>query len=101
MQDLNVTLIQCTLAWEDPETNLSYFDRCFERLTKQTDLVVLPEMFTTGFSMNAPELAIGDGAMGFWAALEEVFSETRQQRCLFRRPLGVHARTSVDDLHHA
>jgi len=31
--------------------------------------------------MNMPQLAIGDGAMGFWAALEEVYSETRQQRC--------------------
>ena len=31
--------------------------------------------------LNAPSLAIGDGAMGFWAALEEVYSETRQQRC--------------------
>ena len=30
--------------------------------------------------MNAPKLAIGDGAMGFWAALEEVFPEIRQQR---------------------
>ena len=29
--------------------------------------------------MNVPELAIGDGAMGFWAALEEVYGETRQQ----------------------
>lgn len=31
--------------------------------------------------MNAPKLAIGDGAMGFWAALEEVYAKTRQQRC--------------------
>jgi putative transposase len=31
--------------------------------------------------MNAPTLAVGDGAMGFWAALEEVYGETRQQRC--------------------
>ena len=31
--------------------------------------------------LNAPSLAIGDGAMGFWAALEEVYRETRQQRC--------------------
>ena len=30
--------------------------------------------------LNAPELGIGDGAMGFWAALEEVFPTTRQQR---------------------
>ena len=31
--------------------------------------------------MNAPELAIGDGAMGFWAAGEEIYPSTRQQRC--------------------
>jgi len=31
--------------------------------------------------MNAPKLAVGDGAMGFWAALDEVYSETRHQRC--------------------
>jgi len=30
--------------------------------------------------MNRPQLAIGDGAMGFWAALEEIYPETRQQR---------------------
>ena len=31
--------------------------------------------------LNVPKLAIGDGAMGFWAALGEVLPETRQQRC--------------------
>ena len=31
--------------------------------------------------MNAPKLGIGDGAMGFWAALEEVYPQTRHQRC--------------------
>lgn len=31
--------------------------------------------------LDAPKLAVGDGAMGFWAALDEVYSETRQQRC--------------------
>lgn len=31
--------------------------------------------------MKTPKLAVGDGAMGFWAALDEVYSETRQQRC--------------------
>ena len=35
--------------------------------------------------MNAPELATGDGAMGFWAALDEVYPETRQQRCCQRK----------------
>ncbi|MCY4426448.1 MAG: IS256 family transposase [Halieaceae bacterium] len=31
--------------------------------------------------MHKPQLAIGDGAMGFWAALDEIYPETRQQRC--------------------
>ena len=41
--------------------------------------------------MHAPELAIGDGAMGFWAALEEVFSVTRQQRCWMHKSGNVRA----------
>jgi len=57
MQDLTVTLLQCELAWEDPEANLDMFDRHLDQSIHATDLVVLPEMFTTGFSMNALELA--------------------------------------------
>ena len=39
--------------------------------------------------MNVPELAIGDGAMGFWAALEEVYGDTRQQRCWMHKTVNV------------
>jgi putative transposase len=39
--------------------------------------------------MNGPELAIGDGAMGFWAALEEAYPETRQQRCWMHKTMNV------------
>ncbi len=39
--------------------------------------------------MNGPELAIGDGAMGFWAALDEVYPETRQQRCWMHKTMNV------------
>lgn len=39
--------------------------------------------------LNAPRLAIGDGAMGFWAALEEVFADTRQQRCWVHKTANV------------
>jgi transposase-like protein len=39
--------------------------------------------------MNVPELAIGDGAMGFWAALDEVYPETRQQRCWMHKTMNV------------
>jgi len=39
--------------------------------------------------MTAPELAIGDGALGFWAALREVFPATREQRCWFHKTANV------------
>ncbi len=39
--------------------------------------------------MNAPKLAIGDGAMGFWAALEEIYPQTRQQRCWVHKTRNV------------
>ena len=39
--------------------------------------------------MNVPELAIGDGAMGFWAALEEIYPGTRQQRCWMHKTMNV------------
>jgi putative transposase len=37
----------------------------------------------------APELAVGDGALGFWKALEEVFPATRHQRCWIHKALNV------------
>ncbi|MCB1680081.1 MAG: amidohydrolase [Halioglobus sp.] len=53
MQDLNATFIQCELAWEQPADNRRQFGDMIAAMAQPTDLVVLPEMFTTGFSMNA------------------------------------------------
>ncbi|EUA32940.1 transposase, Mutator family protein [Mycobacterium xenopi 4042] len=39
--------------------------------------------------MRAPVLAIGDGALGFWGALREVFPETKEQRCWFHKIANV------------
>ena len=39
--------------------------------------------------MNAPKLAVGDGAMGFWAALGEVYGQTRHQRCWMLKMVNV------------
>ena len=38
---------------------------------------------------EAPALAIGDGGLGFWAALEEVFPQTRHQRCWVHKSANV------------
>jgi predicted amidohydrolase len=66
VQDLAVTLVQCELAWENPADNRSHIQAIVESQAQAADLVVLPEMFTTGFSMNAVENAEppgGDTAM--------------------------------------
>jgi transposase-like protein len=39
--------------------------------------------------MRAPVLAVGDGALGFWGALREVFPDTREQRCWFHKIANV------------
>jgi len=57
MQDLKITLIQSDINWEDVEANLSTFEEKIWQITGSTDVIVLPEMFTTGFTMAAPKLA--------------------------------------------
>ncbi len=67
MQDLTVTLLQTELDWEDRPANLRRIDAMLHNLKGDTDLIVLPEMFTTGFSMNAASLAEGmDGKSVEW-----------------------------------
>ncbi len=56
--DLRITLVQSSLVWEDRESNLSKFHKSLSGLKpKETDLIVLPEMFNSGFTMNASEVA--------------------------------------------
>jgi predicted amidohydrolase len=57
MQDLKITLVQSDLHWEDIEANLAMFEEKIWRIGNTTDVIVLPEMFTTGFTMAAPRLA--------------------------------------------
>ena len=57
------------------------------RESKQSWQAVLLDLKSRG--LEAPKLAIGDGAMGFWAAMEEVYSATRHQRCWVHKTLNV------------
>lgn len=52
MNELRVTLMQANLIWQNPTANRDYFSNAFKSLAGKTDLIVLPEMFTTGFSMQ-------------------------------------------------
>jgi len=57
-KDLKVTLVQTALVWEDIDANLSAFSEKLDIIGESaTDLIVLPEMFNTGFTMNAGVIA--------------------------------------------
>lgn len=56
MQDLKVSLVQIDQVWENKKANYSLYESCFQQI-ERSDLVILPEMFHTGFSMNVGELA--------------------------------------------
>lgn len=49
---MQVALIQAPLIWERPELNRNYFESKINLISSDVNLIVLPEMFTTGFTMN-------------------------------------------------
>lgn len=53
MKDLRVSLVQGATRWHDPEGNRGYFGELIAPLHGRTDLIVLPETFTSGFSNDA------------------------------------------------
>jgi predicted amidohydrolase len=55
MSSLTITLIQTNLFWENKKANLEMLQQKIESIKQKTEIVILPEMFTTGFSMK-PEL---------------------------------------------
>lgn len=57
MQDLKVTLIQTALHWENKEANLKMFAEKIASIKEQTDIIILPELFSTGFSMKPENLS--------------------------------------------
>ncbi len=57
MSHLRVTLIQSSLHWQNAEKNRQMFAQNIEQLKEPTDLIILPEMFTTGFTMEASKFA--------------------------------------------
>lgn len=57
MNKLRVTLMQSEIIWEDKQENIIRLGKKLEMLSGKTDLVALPEMFSTGFSMNSASFA--------------------------------------------
>ena len=57
MENLTITLIQASLFWEERQKNLDHFRRLIEGISEPTDLILLPEVFNHGFSINPEHCA--------------------------------------------
>ena len=57
MPNLQISLIQTVIHWEDKTANLECFGKKIEGIPDKTELIILPEMFSTGFSMKRNSLA--------------------------------------------
>ena len=57
MSTLNITIIQANLHWENKAANLKMFEEKINSIKEKAEVVILPEMFSTGFSMNPKQLA--------------------------------------------
>ncbi|MEP6950682.1 MAG: amidohydrolase [Ginsengibacter sp.] len=57
MNTLTITIIQPDIHWEDKRANLDMLSKKIESVEEKTEVIILPEMFSTGFSMNTELLA--------------------------------------------
>lgn len=58
---LQIALIQTSLVWENPELNRINFSNKIKTISKDIDVIVLPEMFTTGFTMTPENVKVEEG----------------------------------------
>lgn len=70
MTNLRVSLVQTDLVWEDPSANCAQLEEKLAVLTGLSDVVILPEMFATGFSMTAAGAEIGRGSTLQWMQVQ-------------------------------
>ena len=76
IQLLTVSLVQYAPLWEDVQLNLSRLDDMLQPLAGKTDLIVLPEMFPTGFSMNTGKICSGNNFAGVLQWMQQQASST-------------------------
>jgi len=62
-QELRIALVQAPLTWEDPLANRSYFSNTISDIEASADIIVLPEMFTTGFTMTPENIGREEGSL--------------------------------------
>lgn len=98
MANLRVSLVQTDLVWENPSANCAQLEEKLAALGGSTDVVVLPEMFATGFSMSETGAEIGKGPALQWmqvqanrlGALVIGSLKVKQQSSFYNRLYAVH-----------
>ena len=98
MANLRVSLVQTDLVWENPSANCAQLEEKLASLGGSTDVVVLPEMFATGFSMSETGAEIGKGPALQWmqvqanrlGALVIGSLKVKQQNSFYNRLYAVH-----------
>jgi len=70
-QTLNVALVQTSLIWENPKENRENISKKIAALTNEVELIILPEMFTTGFTMTPQNIDSAEGQKTVDWMLEE------------------------------
>lgn len=109
--DLFIAGIQAPLVWENPVENRNYFEEKINSLSDEIDIVVLPEMFTSGFTMNAQKVAEKmDGVTISW--MQKLASKKNlaivgslvieEENHFYNRLVFVHPSKKIDfyDKHH-
>ncbi len=85
MKDLIITTVQTQLYWEDADKNLAHFDVKLDLITEPTDIIVLPEMFSTGFTMKPEVYAEEHGGK----ALQWMVQKAKEKQCVITGSISV------------
>lgn len=90
MKDLIITTIQTHLIWENIAQNLSHFDEKITSIQSPTDIIILPEMFTTGFTMNPEKFAEENEGIG----LQWMLQKAKAKNCVVVGSISVKENTN-------
>jgi len=105
MKTLHIALLQADLVWHDPVANQKQFAKQLAALPEQTNLVVLPEMWATGFSMTPSEVAepINGGSVAWMQRMAQTHDTAvcgslaiKEGKTFYNRFVFVHPSGSMD-----
>ena len=82
---MKVSIIQAEIFWESPEKNFEHFSHLLDQINESTDLIVLPEMFSTGFSMHPERVAEPVSGM----ALQWMQKQAQKKNCVVTGSVAV------------